>query len=776
MIDLSIANNKYSQTNNNNDVIKLRPLLARYSNYWPLFAFSFAIALVCALIYHKYVQPTYEIMATLEIQDVSDNPPAEKTSLVDFQQLDQVNAPKVVENEMEILKSNQVIKQVVDHFQLWADYKIKNGIMKDRELYDMSPIKINLLNYTAPIIPQKLKFKIIDADTYIVTSAKNNSGKHHFGEVVTDKTGSWSITANNNINRYVDSVVEVGINDPEATILNYQNSLKIEAQQKPATVINISVNDNNVKRGEDFINYLVYFYRQAEVSEKNRAAKNTLQFIDNRLDSLSGQLNNAESKIEGYRSQNELTDVNAQSQIYLQQMQLNGEKLNDINIQLNIINKIEDYLNQPGNNGSVPSTLGITDQHLVDLVQKLSDAQLERGKLLATLPEKNPAFEPLNNEIAGLKVAIKENIKNIKASMLTTRQSLQGFKSSVQSSIKNVPVQEHQLAGMGRQQSNKSALYNYLLQQREQIALTYASSASNVRLVDAAHILPLKASKKYIPFGIAFLFGLLFPAGFIYGKDLVKNAVHSRKEIEQNTGVPVLSEFSFLELASPIIFNNKNNKDNFILIEQFRHLRSRLTLLNPSDPKYAVTLITSSAANEGKSFISSNLAVALANTSKKTVLIEMDIYKPNISKIFGLSGTPGLTDYLKGKADIKNIVQNCEKYPNLSIIASGEFIDDFSELLDQELFRNLVEKLKADYDQVLFDTPPVHSINDAITLAKYCDITLYLVRYNHTSKTLFPFIQKLHEEELLPKMNIIFNGLTGGRDSEGYRYENYYRN
>jgi capsular exopolysaccharide synthesis family protein len=271
------------------------------------------------------------------------------------------------------------------------------------------------------------------------------------------------------------------------------------------------------------------------------------------------------------------------------------------------------------------------------------------------------------------------------------------------------------------------------------------------------------------------LFGLLFPVGLIYGKDLVKNAVHSRKEIEQNTGVPVLAEFSFLDLASPIIFNDKTNKDNFILIEQFRHLRSRLTSLNPSDPKNVATVITSSVANEGKSFISSNLAVALSNASKKTVLIEMDIYKPNISKIFGLSGTPGLTDYLKGKADIKTIVRNCDQYPNLSIISSGECIDDFSELLDQNLFINLVEKLKAEYDQVLFDTPPVHAINDAITLAKYCYNTLYLVRYNHTSKTLFPFIQKLHAEELLPKMNIIFNGLTGGRDSEGFRYENYYK-
>ncbi|GAB3906936.1 GumC family protein [Mucilaginibacter boryungensis] len=777
MISRSTVNNKSYQTTGSEDAINLRALLVKYADYWQLFLVSFIIALIGVIIYKKYVQPSYDIVATLEIQDISDKSPAEKTSLVDFQQLDQVNAPRVVENEMEILRSNQIIKQVVDYFQLWADYKLKGGMIKDPDLYGNSPIKMNLLNHTTPILPRKLQFQLVDANTYALIDDDSNSGKHHFGEMITDKIGSWTITANNNLKKYIGSVIEIKVNDPDLTVLNYQSALKVEAEQKPATVINISITDKNIKRGQDFINYLIYFYKQNEVAEKNKIAKSTLQFIDDRLDSLSGQLNHAENKIEGYRSQNELTDVNAQSQMYLQQIQANGEKLNDIGIQLSIINKLDEYLNQSSNNNSsVPSTLGITDQHLVELVQKLSDVQLEKNRLLATLPEKNPAFDPLNSQISALKTAIKDNIKSIKSSLLTTQNSLQGFKSTVQSSIKNVPVQEHQLAGMGRQQSNKETLYKYLLQQREQIALTYASSTSNVRLVDAAHILPLKASKKYIPFGAAFLFALIFPVGFIYGKDVVKNAVNNRKEIERHTGIPVLSEFSYVNLTSPIVFNEKTNKDSFILIEQFRHLRSRLTLLQPESASGTATLITSSVANEGKSFISSNLAISLANASKKTVLLEVDIYKPNISKTFGLTTSPGLTNYLKGKVSLQKIIQKCDQYPNLSIISSGDFIDDFSELLDQEQFQMLVEELKAEYDYVLFDTPPVHSISDALSLARYCDNTLYVVRYDQTSRSLLPFIQKLHTEELLPKMNIIFNGLAGGRDSEGLRYENYYKN
>jgi tyrosine-protein kinase Etk/Wzc len=775
MVKQKTADPQYYPVTDNDEPINVRAVFIRYRSYWPLFLITLAIAMAAALVYLKYGQPVYEIKATLEIQDSNDKPAPEKSPLVDFQQLDEINAPKVVENEMQILKSNQIIKRVVDNFQLWADYKLKGGIIKDQDLYGLSPVKLHLLKAVPPVPAQKMELQIIDMDSYALKDAKNNSKTHRFGDTLTTEIGSWSITKDNNhIKHYVGSVIEIGIADPETTVLDYQNSLKVEAQEKPATVVNISIADRNVKRGEDFINYLIYFYKQAEIAEKNKIAKNTLQFIDRRLDSLSGQLTYAENNIEGYRSQNELTDVNAQSQIYLQEMQANSEKLNEIKIQLNVIGQLEGYLNRPGN-GNVPTASGISDQHLAALVQKLSDVELERNKLLAITPEKNPAFEPLDNQIATLKQGIREDIKNIKSSLLTTQHSLQGFKSNVQSSIKNVPVQEHQLAGMGRQQSNKETLYNYLLQQHEQISLTYASAASNARLVDAAHILPLKASKKYMPFGVALLAGLILPVGFIYCKGLVKNAVTSKREIERSTGIPVIAEFSFLPLASPIVFNNQNKRDSFILIEQFRHLRSRLNLLNSPDKKGAfLTLITSGTAKDGKTFISCNLAVSLSNASQKTILIETDIYKPKISNAFNLKDSAGLTGYLTGKAAIKDIIQQSEAFPNLAIISAGGFIDNFSELLGQEPFGALVEELGNKFDHVLFDTAPVHSINDGFFIGKYCNNTLYVVRYDQTSRALLPFIGKLRAENLLPHLNIVFNGITGGRDSEGFKYQNYY--
>jgi capsular exopolysaccharide synthesis family protein len=773
---------KHSVASSNNSTvlvdgpINIRRILIKHLNYWPLFAISMLVALSAAFFYTKYAPHVYDVMATLMIKDSNEqNTP--KSTLVDFQALEQVNAPKVVKNEIEVLKSNQLIKEVVDHFQLWASYKLKGGIIKDQDLYKKSPVTIDFINGPTPLPTQKINIRILDSNTFSLLSAKDGEKKIRYNESFTNSGCTWSITKNENFDKYIGDEVQIDISDPKATVLSYQNRLIVEPQEEPATVINISLSDANLTKAEDFINYLVFCYKRSDIAEKSKITKSTLDFIDRRLALLSGQLSNAESNMGGYRSANGLADLNTQSQIYLEDMQSNSAKLNDIKTQLNIIERLENYLNQAGNNDrNVPSTVGIDNQHLTELIQKLSNVKLERNKLLATLPEKNPAFEPIDRQIASLKQEINEDIAGLKSSLTTMQQSVESYKSAIQTSIKSVPVQEHQLIGMGRQQSTKSSLYDYLLQQREAISLSFASSASEVRYVDAAHMLPQKATKKLMPFGVAFFLGLIFPVGFIYGRSLIRNNVTSRKEIEELTGASVIAETSHIKLPSSIAFAHRDNPESFPLIEQFRHLRTKVGFLNNSKPGEGfVILLTSSVANEGKSMTSVNLAVALASSGKKTLLIEADTYKPTLLKMFDLSATAGLTGYLNAKANLKDIVQPTKTYPDLSIIDSGAFSDNFSELLDRDLFGELVNTLRKEYDYILFDSPPVHPINDAYAIAKQSDLTLYMVRYDHTSNSLLPFIQEIVANESLPAMHIVFNGLLNGRDSQGYKYERYYK-
>ena len=752
----------------NDDSINFRDIFVNYSRYWPFFLASVVVMLILASIYVKFQKPVYTSVASLEMQDSKDKPTDEKSAL---QELDLFNAPKVVENEIQILKSRQLVKDVVNHLRLWTTYKSKQ-VLNEKDLYGSSPVKINFVNAENLAQNQSLNVQILNKTAYQVTFKDQKPSKHIFGEVVTDSLGTWAITATPYLRFYIGKTIQVNINNPEGTIQAYQKALNVDLQDKLASIVQITLMDQNPKRGEDFINSLIYYYNQAEVTQKNNETKATLSFIDKRLDSLRGELNNAENKVAGYRSGNGIADVNAQSQIYLQDAQANTAKLNDVNVQLNVINGLEQYVNS-GGDGDVPSTMGLSDPNLVTLIQSLSNLQLKKTELLGSLPPGNPQFDPLNKQIASVKNAIKQNIKNIKSNLIATRNSLQSVKSTVQSSIQSIPGQEKQLTGLNRQQSVKETLYNYLLQKREEISLRYASSLSDPRMVDVAYTLPLSSSKKYTPFAIAFLLGLIFPAGFLYGREIIKNSINRRKDIEGATTIPVVAEFNYIKLPSEIVLNNRNNKINYILIEQFRHLRTQLNFLNQLSGSGNVTMITSSLANEGKSFISSNLAISLARSEKKTILLEMDIYKPKISRMFNLKNPKGMSDYLAGKAAKKAIINQSADYPNLDFISCGDFVDNFSELLEQPAFAELIEELKQEYDHILIDTPPIRSINDAYIIANVCNVTLYVVRYNHTSKTLLPFIQKLYNENKLPGMNIVFNGLREGRDGEGYKYERY---
>lgn len=767
-------NNKITnrQAKGDNDSIDFKYLIRHYFSFWPLFLVSLGIAFAVACVVYKTSKPVFDIIATMLMQDDSKEKTTEEKSAL--QELNLVNPPKIVENEIEVFKSRTLVKSVVEHLNLWISYKSKENFITN-DLYGISPIKFNLYKSSGYISPQTLRVKIINNDAYQITDDNKKSTIYNFKDTIKDVYGSWSITTTNTFDNYIGKTVNITIDDLEATILSYQKAVDVVMPNKMASIINLTISDQNVKRGEDFLNNLIYFYRQAELAGKNTLTKSTIDFIDKRLDSLVGELNSAEGKVEEFRSSKGLTDINAQSQVYLQNVQSNDSKLNDVNIQLSVLYGLESYVNSNGNDRSLPSTIGISDPSLVALVQRLSDLQLEKTKLLGSLPEKNPAFEPLNKEIASTKQNVKESLKNIRSSLESTKHELRSFRSNSQASISNIPGQERQLVGLRRKQSIKENLYTYLLQKREEVSLSYASSLSNARLLDLAYALPLKSSKRYAPFGIALLLGLFLPMGYIYAKDVTKDVINKLKEVEVATSVPVLAEFSYIRLKAPIVTDIKNEDTNFSLIEQFRHLRTQINILNNAPLGAKVILITSSVTKEGKSFISSNLAVSLARSGKRTILLEMDIYKPQISNSFGLEKSTGLSNYLTGQASLQQAIQSVPAYSKLSIISSGVFIDDFSELLDQEKFHSLINELKAGYDYILIDTPPLHSINDANILAQFADITLYIVRYGFTSKSMLPFIRKLYMNDNLPNMHIVFNGLKDGRDGEGYKYEEYYQ-
>jgi tyrosine-protein kinase Etk/Wzc len=749
------------------DSPSFRDSLNNYLYHWPLFLIGLLVCILGAFVYTQRSTPEYKLKATIIIKDATKD--GDQTKKEDLQEIDLSNTPKVAENEVEVLQSRTFINQLVKGLQLWVTYQKRNGLKKV-DLYKRSPVKFQLLQQTDSISGQTFNIIIKDASSFYIKQSNDSLVEFSFNTVLRNSFGSWKLEPTKDLLKFQGSEITIVLNNQNKVAEKYQKAIGADLSDKLASTIELSFSDQVEQRGKDVLNGLISLYDENTVIQKNQITQRTLNFIDKQINDLTGELNLSESAVEGYRSSNGLTNISSQSQAYLESAQVNDSKLNEVNIQLNIVSGIEDYLNSPQNTQDVPSTLGITDASLNASISDLSKLQLERDKLIATTPLGNPVFETIDSQIKTLKHSIKESIQNIKSSLLATKRQLESFNSKLESSIQNVPVQERGLVDKTRQQTVKENLYVYLLQKREEISLNYASVVSDAQIVDRAYSSGAQTVPGSIIYGIALIFGLILPSGFIYTRNNLNNRITTKKEIEAATGIPVFSELSNSDTSSPLITNKQGD---IATGEDFRALRTNLHFLRGKQEKGYTILTTSSISSEGKSFVSSNLGIVLAVSGKKTVILEMDLRKPKVSRTFNLSSSHlGVSDYLMDNLPVEEIIQNSKVQANLDIIGCGHLPSDPSELLQLEEVDALINKLRLKYDYIIIDTPPINLVTDAKILSRLSDVILYVTRQAYTYKSLMPFIKSLRQDPLFSDMKIILNGVEKGK--YGYNYGDYY--
>jgi tyrosine-protein kinase Etk/Wzc len=742
-------------------------ILLKYLYYWPLFIITLSITLTAGYFFQHIAKPHYELKATLLIQDQKKSPD-QQTAL---REIDLINPSKLIENEMEVLKSKQLIGQVINDLNLSISYQKKDGFLSYSDLYNYTPVKLILITRTPGTIIDEMVLVIDDKKSFTLLSAKGPSSTFEFNKVYHDDLGTWKVEATEVLPKFKGKTLKIVITDPDKMALQYQKAIDVILSNKLSTAVSLGLNDEVEQRGKDILNSLMRNYNLAASKAKDTETQSTINFLDQRIDSLKGDLAGVEKQLENFKSARGLTDLSDDSKVSLQKLQTNDGKLNDVNVQLNIIKGVEKYINSPESAGRAPSTMGITDQALTISLAKLAELEGNRETLLGTTPETNPQFEPINKQIALTKASIKENVKNIKSTLQNAKQQLQSFNSTYESSIKNIPLQEREYINIQRQQETKVNLYTYLLRKREELAVSYAATLPNDRIVDVAYTSSLKKGQKTLIFALSFFLGLALPVGFVYSKKAVQNKITDVKEITL-TGIPVIGEISFSKSKAAIVVARGTSD---IVSEQFRSLRAKL--YHVLKQKGRVMLLTSSIAGEGKSFVSGNLALVLALAERKTVVIELDLRKPKLAQAFNLpEGNPGITDYLLGNASTGLIIQKHPELANLSIISSGSAIDNPSELIEQSNLKNLIQFLRENYDDVIIDSPPVHLVTDAIVLSSLADITLYVVRQGYTSKSELDFINEMKDKDLLNNIQVVFNSIQRIKHGYGYKFNNSYYN
>jgi len=738
--------------------LNLREKVSKYLYHWPLFVISIALCLGLAFVHLKFSSPIYFVKAKLLIKDGANTETA-------LSERDLFKGIKMIENEIEILKSKTLMKQVVTDLQLWTVYEFQNEF-RTTDIYGSSPVHFNLLSSDQPLSGQVITIRIVNRDSFILKQPHSEQ-KVPFNTNLQNRFGVWRLTPTDHLNGFIGSTINIRLNDPDAVTHNYLGAVSVTLSRDQSTVVDLGIRDYVPERAENVINRLIVVYNSASVADKNKVSVSTLRFIEDRLASISGELMAVEKDVEGYKSSRGLTDLSSKSRIFLDNVQSNDARINEVKLQFEAINEIERYIRSADNRGIAPATVGITDPILLSLINRLMDLESQREKLLATVPEGNPIFQPINRQISATKRSISENIQGVKSSLRVTQSKLNNFNSSYQASIREIPGQEREFISIKRQQTIKEDLYIYLLQKREEAAVSYASITSGNRVVDSAYYVGQQSVNKPYTYALALIMGFILPGAFIFLRDLIKNRIESSRDIQTSVAVPILGEISFQKLDGLVVLQNLPDR---LISEQFRALRTKLNYLHGPRDGGRVTLVTSGMPGDGKSFITTNLAAALANTGRKTIIVELDFRKPAILSSFGLDKPIGLNDYLSGRASKEEIVQHSEVNPNLFIIGAGQLSANPSELLEQSEMTGLIDWLRINFDEILIDTPPILLVTDAMILARYSDVNLYVIRQGYTHKSQLESVSQLWREHKLQKLNIVFNGVENRGTAYQYSY------
>lgn len=742
--------------------VSMGDLLYKFIPYWPFFILLLIISMAGAWLFLRYRKPIYQTTAAILIKNDKKSDAANPLAAFDL-----FGSQKNLENEVEVLQSKTLMQEVVKNLNLYASVTVEGRVL-NQSGYLLSPVVIEAKD------PDSLKFsnKISFAYDPASQSVRIEKVSYPLNLWVITPFGILQFIPNkhyhsiDNTNR--DNNFHFSLTSIKNATNNILGQIKIAPSDKQSTVIDLSIAGEIPQRGEDILNELIKVYDQAAILDKNVLAANTLKFVEDRLKFVSNDLDSIEGQLQLFKANNKITDISAQGQIFLQTVATNDQKISDINMQLAVLDQVENYVkSKEGMGGIVPATLGVGDPVLTDLLQKLSALELQYTQTKKIVPENNPEMIALVDGINKFKPGILENINSQRKNLVAGRNNLESTSGHYSSMLQTIPEKERELLAISRQQAIKNNIYTFLLQKREETALSFASTVADSRIIDKAESSdsPIGPKKGFI-YLIAIISAFALGISIIIVKEMLTRSVQQRADIEKYVDFPFLGEVNYDNSKSA--FAITEGKRSFIA-EQFRQLRTSLGYMG-IDERHKKILITSSISGEGKSFIAINLGISLALMGKKVILLELDLRKPKLSEQFNISRNVGLSTYLIGKASTDDLLKKTN-FENLFLIPAGPIPPNPSELISNGKLKELFAFLENKFDYILMDTAPVNPITDAYILSPMADVTLFIVRHDFTPKL---FLQKLAQQS---KMNIlknpalIYNGIRGkGLQRYGYGY------
>ena len=780
------------------DYLRLQDLFALCVSKWKWFALSLIVFIGLAVAYLLVTPPVYTRSTSLLIKEDGKKDGSSFTSEMNaFAEMGLFSANTNVNNELISIQSPDVILEVIRRLNLDVNYKTK-GLFHKETLYgrtlpikvefkdlaynDFSAFRLNISKGNLFLSEFVLNDEDVGNDTLIIAKTGKETVTP-IGKLTISKSPYFKETAFENMDIHVSRTGLL------ATISACKDKMTAALNDEKATIIDIVYKDVSIQRAEEFLYTLISVYNENWVKDKNQIAVSTSQFINERLRVIESELGNVDSNISSYKSANLIPDIEAASQMYMNTANQANIQATDLNNQLYMARYIREHVNNKNSKDQLlPANSGINSPVIEQQINDYNEKMLQRNSLVANSSAENPLAVDMDKNLEEMRIAIVKSIDNQVNTLNTQIQGLRGIEGASTSRLSSNPKQAQHLLSVERQQKVKEALYLFLLQKREENELSQAFTAYNTRVVTSptGEMKPTSPDRKRILLA-AILLGLLLPVIIIYIRENMNTKVRGRKDIEKLT-IPFVGEIPLYARPKRKRFwrRRKKNADTDtyeivvkpksrnVINEAFRVVRTNMEFMSGADHTNKVIMLTSVNPGSGKTFLTMNIATSFAIKNKKVICIDLDMRRTSLSEYVSQPET-GVADYLNGKvADWRETKVAVEGYEHLEVIPVGTVPPNPAELLFSPRLQQMLDDLRDEYDLIFIDCPPVEIVADASVIAKFADMTVFVIRAGLMEREMLPVVEGYYNDKKFQNMSMLLNGTTAAGSRYGYHRYGYH--
>ena len=754
--------------------------------HWYWIVLSTIVALGAAFSYLKYTRPVYASNMKILVKDEDSRSRMYRGGQLALESMGVISNSNGFDNELEILTSSNISQRVIKSLKLYVSYEL-DGRLRNHELYKNNPYIVDMPENQLVDLHSLIQLKI----------DRQGDGVHVAGEIyvprskepilfersVKELPGSFNTPVGTiTLQRNPGVGAELPKQTMYATIMPleyaakaYGSRLSVSASSKTTTVAVLNYLDTQPERAIDYLNELFRSYNEDANEDKNEVALKTEEFLKNRISAIREELDATESNLESYKKKNELINLTNDASNALNKLTEYQKEQVELETQLNLVTALLDYVDDPRNAFNVvPSNLGLKDADMSNLLNKYNDYVLQRNRLLKSSSPENPYVKRLTAQLEEMWPTIRLSLKSVRENILTQKRSAEDQYNLFSRSVGEAPTQERSLNNIIRQQEIKVELYLMLLQKREENYISLNSTAAKARVIDDPRSTGQVSPKTKVILLGALVLGLCFPVGLIYLLGLLRYRIEGREDVEMLTKIPVLADIPLApkSLDGELSLAVRENS-NDMMEEAFRGLRTNLRFV--LSEKENVIACTSCIPGEGKTFVSTNLAMSLALLGKRVIIVGLDIRKPRLVKLFGLSSDHrGITTFLSSDSgdfqDLDKQIHHAVLNPNLDVLPAGVIPPNPGELISREQLDHAIALLREHYDYVIVDTPPVGLVSDTLSAARVADMTIMVCRADYSPRNNFQLINALHHDNKMPKITLVLNGIDLKKRKYGYYY------